>query len=33
MNDTCTIICSNIVAKDYAESFALHLYKLIATIL
>ena len=31
--DTCTVIGSNIVAEDYAESLAVHLYELIATIL
>ena len=33
MNDTGTIIGSNVVAEDYAESLAIHLNELIATIL
>ena len=33
MNDTGTIIGSNVVAEDHAESLAVHLNKLIATIL
>ena len=33
VNDTCTVIGSNVVAEDYAESLALHLDELIATIL
>ena len=33
MNDTCTIVGSNIVAEYYTESLALHLDKLVATIL
>ena len=33
VNDTCTVIGSNVVAEDYAESLAIHLYELIATIL
>ena len=33
VNDTCTVIDSNVVAEDHAESLAIHLYELIATIL
>ena len=33
VNDTCTVIGSNVVAEDYAESLTLHLDELIATIL
>ena len=33
VNDTCTVIGSNVVAEDYAESLAVHLNELIATIL
>ena len=32
MYDTRTIVCSNIVAEDYAESLALHLNELVATV-
>ena len=32
MHDTRTVVCSNIVAEDYAESLALHLNKLVATV-
>ena len=33
VHDTSTVFGSNIVAEDYAESLAIHLYELIATIL
>ena len=33
VNDTCTVIGSNVVAEDYTESLTLHLDELIATIL
>ena len=33
VHDTSTIVCCNIVAKNYTESFALHLNKLVASIL
>ena len=33
VHDTSTVIGSNVVAEDYAESLAIHLYELIATIL